>query len=413
MPTATTILRRIPGVYSHNSPTSFFRFEGEDSKKLRPARIMHRLCQSGTRHWRDVQLFVKDGVVLNYQLSSVFMVKVLSLTTHLAVQLGDARPSFVATLRAAPLLAQAALCRFQFSFCSAVVARGGDKLTVRSDEEIRIRAKVYTHLITRLGKRFVPNFAHIGCVPFASFPLYRERLWLALQWAVLAHPDVADVRQVDTPRAQKFAGTKPGVSAVVPDLLESKTVPAVRSLEPRIAWILTHFDATKEALKRLIQLRDNALQHVCVYAFELRACRLNLGQVAHLFKSRDRLAALLVGVPALLQSSVVQLTGEIERVKQRSLLRLSGVQTIAKGFQHLDRPLIFNVLLDDRKRSTAHRAYKVGVCPKRRKTAFEVRELGSKQTAGTPLERLDGAVDTKLRVYLKEQMYPWRAKDRA
>jgi hypothetical protein len=51
------------GVYPHDPPTSLFRFVGEDSEKLRPARVLHPLGGAGAGQPEDVQVFMNDGSI--------------------------------------------------------------------------------------------------------------------------------------------------------------------------------------------------------------------------------------------------------------------------------------------------------------------------------------------------------------
>ena len=57
------VLAGVLGVYLDDSPTSLFRFVGEDCEKLGPARVVYAFGNVGAGESKDVQVFVNNGSI--------------------------------------------------------------------------------------------------------------------------------------------------------------------------------------------------------------------------------------------------------------------------------------------------------------------------------------------------------------
>jgi len=130
------------GVYFHDSPTSLFRFVGEDGKKLPPARVQHPLGEPGAGQAGDVQVFVDNRAIFVDKPPCYFVVEVFALVGDFAVQLGHLL--FDLTIAAFPLLpGQAALGAGKSGLGLLKVPGGFDHLPFRGDEEVGVGAQVY------------------------------------------------------------------------------------------------------------------------------------------------------------------------------------------------------------------------------------------------------------------------------
>ena len=69
------VLAGVLGVYLDDSPTSLFRFVGEDCEKLGPARVVYAFGNVGAGESKDVQVFVNNGSIAVYEVVSRFMCK--------------------------------------------------------------------------------------------------------------------------------------------------------------------------------------------------------------------------------------------------------------------------------------------------------------------------------------------------
>jgi len=114
VPANGAILAGMLGVYPHDPPTSLFRFVGEDSEKLRPARILHPFGGAGAGQPEDVQVFMNDGSIAVDQMPGQLVVEVFALVGDFAVQLGQLPLQLPVSVGTFPLPGQSPLGAGQF-----------------------------------------------------------------------------------------------------------------------------------------------------------------------------------------------------------------------------------------------------------------------------------------------------------
>jgi hypothetical protein len=169
-------------------------------------------------------------------------------------------------------------------------------------------------------------------------------------------------------------------------------------LETRVARLLARLDAAKEGLKRFVHIITDSLYRLAEDYLRLRKGLSILDTYALLLGFRDATRFKFVAPFSLRKAHVVPMAAHVQ---------LCGrwVQAVFEGFRrHLDRPLIFDVMLDHGEWGTAHRRNEVRMCPQGRQATLQVGKLSAEQARTASFDVLHKSVDTELRVYLTEHM---------
>jgi hypothetical protein len=111
-------------------------------------------------------------------------------------------------------------------------------------------------------------------------------------------------------------------------------------VEARIAWRLARLRPAEEGLEGPIQSRQHVLQHLGVDIMVFGAHVLDGRQLGTLAGSGDAHPALLPGVTAFLETSIVEFAAPTQYKRQRTFLRSSGLEFVLVRLAHRDRLLV-------------------------------------------------------------------------
>src|SRR5262249_49324217 len=115
-------------------------------------------------------------------------------------------------------------------------------------------------------------------------------------------------------------------SGTVAILLIGETIVAVGPLKVRIARCLTRLYAVEERLERSVQSGEHILQHLGVDVAVFGPHLLDGGQLGALASGADAHPALLPGITALLQGSIVEFAAATQDKRQRAFLLSCGLE---------------------------------------------------------------------------------------
>jgi hypothetical protein len=105
----------------------------------------------------------------------------------------------------------------------------------------------------------------------------------------------------------------------------------VTSLEAGIPGLFPLLHAAKERLEGPVQPPEHILQYLGVEVVVLGPHRFDGGQLSALAGARDTHAAFLPGIPAFLQSRVVEFPTATQHERHRLLLRISRQEFVLEG----------------------------------------------------------------------------------
>lgn len=190
-------LRRSATVHDGDTPSSFFRFEGEDAEKLRPSRVAHALGEPTTGEATDVQVLNGYVVVPAHKVERRLEVEVLTTAPYPPVLPGQRADHLTPPVPAPLPLGYPPLCPLQVRLHRPQVAWVADMLAVARGEE-RFEPEVYTRLASGVGQRTHWHILTGECHPPVSAPIptKRDRLDGALDRAgekQLASPNALQV----------------------------------------------------------------------------------------------------------------------------------------------------------------------------------------------------------------------------
>ena len=395
--TLRTTSGRIGGVYEGDLTTGAFSLVREVLPKRSPAAVQDALAQMMIAHHAAyAQVFQRDAVVLAHQAGAQLVQEVVTLIGNVRLLTMDGAQGLLPVGAAALSPRQLTLQDAQPPLPGAVEGRMCNLRALTSRQQRR-EAHVKPDCFPGLGQRFwFRHFAGKAGVPPPGLVLDANGLDHALQRSMPADAHSPDAVQLQPSPVQAHPHA---------ELLEQKAVEAVAAFEARIAGLLARLDAPEERLKRQIDLLDDTLRRLAEHL-------IGVGErPAVVFGKRVQLRSAhpatfeLVGDLALGQRHVVQAPAGVQHAPQVGFLRARRVEAVAVGAEHSDCLLTLDVLLNHRQRRAANSRDKIAVRPQRWQTAFQMRELLTKQARAATLDALNKFVDAELWVYFAQQMY--------
>lgn len=189
-------------------------------------------------------------------------------------------------------------------------------------------------------------------------------------------------------------------------LLEDNAPMSSRSLELGLASLQSSLilDPLEKCLIRQVKFFDNSLNTLRTNNLPVLMAVSNLGNVLHQLK--------LVAVPleqpvvCLLKSyAMVPDTSSRSHEAMKPVIFSALVHPEFVADSHLGISLIFNVLLNDRKRSATHRGDEIAICPKRWQATLKVLKFCPKRSTASALYLLDESMDSVLRITLNKKVH--------
>src|SRR5271163_2499536 len=323
VPTSFAAVGGVPGVDLNPSPPSLFRFSAQYRDELTPASVTDRTVEPRLRpspireivprvggfrdgfgpaqHVRDLQVLHDDQVVSGGELAGLFVMKVLTLVSDLAMPGRDGLPSQISVDRSSLRTGQPLLGCGQSSRGSARPPRILDVLPGAGGGKAN-DADVDTDLTAGHGQRIgwdVITRQHQHPAP--PLPLDLDRLHPARHLAVQINLDLADALQIHPALLGQPAGT---VTVFGP----LDTVKVSLALKAWIPCRLPGLNPAEEPGERLVQSPQRRLLAGKRPHRLIRAHRPHPRQLRRLILIADpRLTGVRPGIPALLQRRVVKL----------------------------------------------------------------------------------------------------------
>lgn len=320
-------LRGIAWIDRYYSHASFFRFACEDITELRPARVVYRLRKAGFGDALDVESLVSYQTIIAYEFPSLLMVEVSALVRRLLVQPRNALAGLAAATRALLFPEKRTLRPAQFLLGVPVVARGLYKLAFGGGKEA-LQPEVYANLRTSLGG--FGSFTGIrgeDHVPFAAEPPDAYGLDLSLHRPMQFDFDVSDVLKVKSSVVLDAASV-----AVGRELYESE---AITAFEARIARGRPDLHTAEERFKSAIQSSEGSLRAGKVRSRKVRVGLARFFELAGLPAVRDRAPFGFAGIPALLQSRVIESAVCLKHYLKGFGLGAVRIKPEFEGFSHV------------------------------------------------------------------------------
>ena len=100
------------------------------------------------------------------------------------------------------------------------------------------------------------------------------------------------------------------------------------AFEPGVAWFFPCFHPAEEGLKGKFHTDSNILQDLTVNSFEFGIVRLPCRHCLLLLIHRRRLALCFIADGSLVNKAVINITADLQRLIERSLLRMIGEQPV-------------------------------------------------------------------------------------
>src|SRR5665647_2420075 len=152
-------------------------------------------------------------------------------------------------------------------------------------------------------------------------------------------------------------------------LLKSETIVPTNSPKAGIARLLPCFHSAKKGLESQINPLLNVLQDLRVHTLQFWMFLLPDREQLVRILQRKSFMLLFPGAFASGKRLIVDRAAYLQRLHQFCALALGWMKAILVGY-HLDRLLVFDVLLQDRYGSTTNRSYEIRMCPQGRQFAF-------------------------------------------
>ena len=353
-------------------------------KEDRPCRVGNTLCQTVILdHVQNHQLLNADDSEPLDDLGAFLMRKVMTFVSNTLVNARDLLLAFVILFTAFLKLAQLSLRLGKFLLFGSKETRIGNLLIAAESSEIK-QISIDSYLFSTFRQGFRCYFRSEDRKPFpAGSTLDLTGFDLAFQRSMQHDLNVANLAQ-----GQSCVHY---LSTAIVSLRISETLILKAILEAGKSGFLTILDSLKEALESFVQASQCGLQDLRIYPFQLSAGLFDLRQLVLLLAIADRYAVALIGISALLQSGIMQLSAYVQRGLKECFLFVGWVDSVFERFLHLSLSLCFNVSLDYFQRCPANCYDKVRWTPKMSfpESVFQCRKLFEQSTCRYSFEAID------------------------
>ena len=306
-----------------------FSLACENRCELRPRSVVHLLGQAHARQTLDVEVFDSDRVELPDNRGGRLVVEVEADAAHAVALLGEQHDGVAAAPR--PTLApshealgctERALRRFERPRIvdHRAVAECGERRDANIDTDASPgswKRRVGYRVARESDVPMPVSTKSDGCLLDPS-PYFAVKLDL----------DVADAGELDATRS------KEPHTVVIDGVFERERAVSAVTLESGVAWSLSSLDAPEEPAEGPVEPGDRVLQEVRVDGGVFGTRIANARELAHLRVGADGRALASVGVAAMLERGVVELSQSDERLVHRGGLRSRRVQAIAVDAKH-------------------------------------------------------------------------------
>jgi hypothetical protein len=320
-------LGRVGWIDLDHLATSAFSLELEVRDEVGPAGIQDAQSEASAGHRGHAEIFEHNPIESLDQLVDELVEEVSPQVGHADHEALEDSHDF-ATIRSAQLLAgDRPLKNPELPHDPSVPSRIFGLLTVgerRQAEQTQIDTKILTSLRQWLGRLDLTGQRH---EPLAGATVDTSRLDLAFDRAMPTDSNPTDAGELEPTTID----LEP-----VAILLEAKPSESMERLEPRVAWLLTSFDAPEERLKCLVQISHDVLENMAVNIQCVGVGVLLDLDLAELLDLGDGLTPLLVGFLPVPQPVVVEMAAGIADRLQAPLLALAGIQAVDEGLEHFE-----------------------------------------------------------------------------
>lgn len=346
-------LRRISCRYFYYSTTSICSFVAEHIQEDRPCSIVYRLGKHTSGQPFDIQLlYSNQGVAINQSFGQLVQ-EVLALITNFAVAPGYPLSVFFPFGMGADNFSKLPLLLGKPRLPLSVVAR---ILYLLASRQVCKVFQTNVNPDSRSGVRRNSNltFHREAHKPLVTFPLDLYCLDFAQNCAVQLDFESAYLRESESI-----------ILEGPPQLRVGETIVSVKRAKTRKARFIATLHTSVESLESLIYSVKDILQGLAVHVRKVRSNLFALYQRGGLLCEIDARTCHTIGIPTVLEGSVIQLTAQVEVVLQEPCLPLSRKESVFVGTpgEQLDTLLSVNVLLDSFSRDISGSRGKVASGP--------------------------------------------------
>ena len=367
----------------------------KNAHKLGTGKVTHLAPPQGL-HPLHVEVFKKQMVVLISQLMRQLEEPVTATIDYSLIQPCNVRFRFLPVVRAFDLAGHGTLGSLQSGKRLAVVQGACKLMAVRCGQEsfqAKIKACAVTcHGLIDLACFFLYHKVQIEIVQRVA--LNRDGFNVGRKLATfeeLVHPAL----YIDPVAVQQFpARLLEGEAAVLLDFLKAWWACANLAFEVAKEQLVGFVNALHDVLDRL---GTHQMPMVVLGQF------LKLGDVLHQLVLVQAFASQLVVLAMQSDCMVINQPCNVNLLVQVLILfRLVEFELVRS---HLDVLLVLNILHDDGQGRTAYSANKIAIRPQSGQTAFNLREFFTQQARTPTFDKLNQAMNTKLRIATKQDMH--------
>jgi hypothetical protein len=331
MPTTTTRLTGVGGVYSNILSSGPFCLHRQQLPKSPPRRVRDGLSQTViVHHPVDFQILYRYQPEAVHYPARMLVREVapapacsLMYTRHHLAPFGSLGRALLLPGELTARLSQRLFFRMEEARVVNLITRG------ESGE--RLQSNVYPYLLTRHWQRGRLPLTGEGSVPLTRVtPTYAYRLGSAFEGAVkhyLHRPNFGEVERI----AYQIS---PVAILGIADRIVS-TVATKSGIARLVTITMTRFHPTKEGLKSQFYPLGDVLQHLTMHAFEGRACLLEERNTSLSLVPPGITAFLLMSVFAVSKGVVVQPTAFLKHFAQSGRLGFGRSYSVQEGLSHL------------------------------------------------------------------------------
>lgn len=293
-------------IHPYTRSTSFFRFVQQHRNELTPTGIMNMSLQIVSiilDHLLNLQVFIRDQVIVIYKLSRQLMLKISSLIGDLPMQARKPLsnlPAFAFRILTLNFL--------QPLFRSFKIFRILNSFTIGKHSKIsqsEINPSRSDDRFLFLGNNI--NIASQNSIPMAPFSFDSASFNHSTgeDFPVKLNSDQSYFGEFDLIHLQSKSA-----------LRETKRYIAIHAFESGEPGFLFPFYPAKESLISKIDAFENILKYLAVYLLVFRDLNLQKRQFSFLFVIRNRFASGTIHIPSLLQGGIVEESAMVKREDQ-------------------------------------------------------------------------------------------------
>jgi hypothetical protein len=176
---------------------------------------------------------------------------------------------------------------------------------------------VNTYRLTCMGRWLELIFNREAGIPMGAVAHNANRLHPPTNRTVQFQFESADLRQSEL--VAQNGPTKLRIGEAVVSILTSKA---------RVSWSVATLNTFKERFECLIYSMKHVLKGLAVHVAKVGAYLLALDKSGGLVRERDTLTRHAIGIPPVLESSVIQLPAQIQGMQEQALLSTGGVESV-------------------------------------------------------------------------------------